>query len=70
MLFSYHKRYTVEQIERIAGRKITVDQECVSGIPGLVSVVDDAGDQYDFTGVNNDNLVLLWINDERIVNEL
>jgi hypothetical protein len=64
-LFAYHTRYTLKEIERIVGRRATVDRDGMTGIPGLVSVTSDDGDQYDFYGADMSNLVLLWVNDER-----
>lgn len=64
--FGYHTRYRLDYIERVLGAKATRDHKNMSGVPGLVSVVDrHSGDQYDFCGIDDDNLVLLWINDER-----
>lgn len=65
-LFAYHMRYRLDQIERIVGSRATRDLREMTGIPGLVSVTAPDGSQYDFAGADDANLVLLWIDNERL----
>lgn len=61
MIFRFHTRYTFEQIRQIAAPNEPARPGLISGLPNHVSVTGPDYEQYDFCGIDEDNLVLVWV---------
>lgn len=61
MIFRFHTRYTFEQIRQIAAPNEPTRPGTISGLPNHVSVLGPDYEQYDFCGVDESSLVLVWI---------
>lgn len=63
-IFKYHTRYTVNQIAQIASPNYPARPGLIAGLPNHVSVLGPNYEQYDFCGVDEDNLVLVRLDED------
>ena len=72
MIFQFHTLYTFDQIKQIATPHYPTHPGLIVGLPNHVAVIGPEYEQYDFCGVDEEHLVLVWVNgpDEIVVSEV
>jgi len=67
MIFKFHTLYTFAQIAQIAAPQLPVHPGLISGLVNHVSVIGPDFEQYDFTGADEDHLVLVLLDYDSII---
>ena len=66
MIFKFHTYYTFAQITSIAAPRLPIRPGLIAGLANHVSVIGPDYEQYDFTGVDEDHLVLVLLDDDAL----